>query len=179
MATFRDSRLSRHQRSVSRCSVCNNLDPRGHLFSGQDERSGTFGNKRIAQWSTSLSLPIDTRRLARLTARNCRFCRLLADAIQAYYPSWLQSRPSVVIYIGWNTPVKLSITGQEDSSRLVEIFNDTGKLLRRLSAFIECLAPINRNYLDATSNPRDYKSDIPRPKSTVAGAWICPGYPTG
>jgi hypothetical protein len=127
MATV--SGRSHRQRPASRCSICNNLDPRGHAYSRQDEKSGgASGKRKLPQWSTALSLPIDSRRLARLTASNCRFCRLLADVVQAFWPSWLDKRPSITLNTGWNTPLRVSLVGQEGIQKLVEIFCSRGKL---------------------------------------------------
>jgi hypothetical protein len=116
------------QRSTSRCSTCNNLDPRGHAYSRQDERSaGAPGKRKLPQWSTALSLPIDSRRLSMLTASNCRFCRLVVDVIQAFWPSWLDKRPSVTLNVGWNAPLRVSLVGQDGIRKLVEIFCSRGK----------------------------------------------------
>jgi hypothetical protein len=137
LSPFQTSQLPKHvlmatiraSGRTQRCSICNNLDPRGHGYSRQDERSARVrGSKGTPQWSTALSLPIDSRRLSRLTASNCRFCRLLAEVIQEFWPSWSQKKPSVTLNIGWNTPLRVSLVGQDGARKLVEIFSSRGKL---------------------------------------------------
>ena len=115
-----------------KCATCNNLDPRDHRSTCyRDVHISNVSRKsksKISEiGSSNLSLPLDLWRLARLedNGRECRFCRVLVQALDAFLPEWKRRRTGIMLELGWKAPIKL-ILEEGDASSIVEIFSKAG-----------------------------------------------------
>jgi hypothetical protein len=122
-------------RRTAKCPQCNNLDPRGHAFS---THSDTPVSKRKSTTRLNddvrLSLPVDSLKLSRLESRlihdkTCRFCDVLAKAIDAYVSNWRRRRPSITLDLAWKRPIRITIGSGYDTPVVLEIYANPGKAI--------------------------------------------------
>lgn len=124
-----NSASSSRANSRSKCSQCNNLDPQGHARSTYKDTPRTRG-ARQPKHDVELSVSIDTLKLSRLSETGCRFCRLLAHALELFVPEWRKTRPSITLDLAYGRSVRLAIGVSSSKPRVLELFAKAGKLLQ-------------------------------------------------
>jgi hypothetical protein len=99
-----------------KCKVCNNLDPRGHRNTYTDTESGLV----------TLCCAIDPRRLATLLQNDCRFCRLLINALNELVKDWRSMRTAIVMDLADKKAIKVTFT-QSEEKKWLEIYSPKGR----------------------------------------------------
>lgn len=114
--------------SKSKCLACNDLDPRGHSQSVyNDKLSSKKGSTSYAKQDVYLSLIIDALKLSRLDVKGCRFCKLLANALDAFSLDWRKNLPSIAADVAWSKPVRLTVGNSKTGYIVLEIYCKQGK----------------------------------------------------
>ena len=111
----------------SKCVRCNNLDPRGHP-------SSTYQSESSKTTLASLTIVIDTIRLANnRTSSNgkptCRYCEVLAHALDAFFQGWRTFRGRALVDIKEKGRIRVSIDKESWKFEQVEIFAGSGKMV--------------------------------------------------
>ena len=102
------------------CKLCNNLDPRGHTATAYDAES----NSRAG---ASLTLVVDGLKLQSTAEFGCKFCLLVAQALDAFLKDWRASRGRITIDLLEGKPIKVSIEGIKCKGVSLEIYMPHGK----------------------------------------------------
>lgn len=106
-----------------KCRLCNNLDPRGHVNSVQDAES-------LREPRSSLSLILDALALSTVKAASnggCRFCVVLAQALDAYCEGWRGIRCKIEVDIKEKGTIKVRLNGAQWAKQAVEIYAGSGR----------------------------------------------------
>ncbi|KAF2759677.1 HET-domain-containing protein [Pseudovirgaria hyperparasitica] len=102
----------------SSCKICNNLDAKGHAASSHDAEA-------LSGRTISLSLPVDALQLKKSRA-GCRFCSVLAEALDAFFVDWSTVRAPIIVDLGFNVPVCASIRHVRYEDQQIEIYTSPG-----------------------------------------------------
>ena len=103
--------------------MCNNLDPRGHTNSIQDVEVQKSPR-------ASLDLVLDALALSNIrspTSGGCRFCNVLAQALDAYFGKWRGIRCRVNVYLKEKGTIKVSLDCAQWANQMVEIYSGSGR----------------------------------------------------
>lgn len=111
---------SAHKRRRGLCNLCNNLDPRGHTATAYDAES----NSRAG---ASLTLVVDGLKLQSAAEFGCKFCLLVAQALDAFLKDWRASRGRIIIDLLEGKPIKVLIEGIKCKGVNLEIYMPHGK----------------------------------------------------
>lgn len=103
-----------------KCRVCNNLDPRGHANSVEDAEAR-------AETRASLSLVLDALTLSNVKPGGCRFCHVLAQALDAFFEKWRGARRRVNVDIKEKGTIKASLEGSQWGNQVIEIYAGSGR----------------------------------------------------
>jgi hypothetical protein len=67
-------------------------------------------------------------RLSRLNEKECRFCNLLTNALDAFSSDWRRRRPHVTIDLVWGKPIRLTIGALHNRFMILEIYSPNSEL---------------------------------------------------
>ena len=112
---------SAQKRRRGPCKLCNNLDPRGHTATEYDAES----NSRAG---ANLTLVVDGLKLQSTAEFGCKFCLLVAQALDAFLKDWRASRGRVTIDLVERKPIKVSIEGIKCNGVSLEIYAPHGRI---------------------------------------------------
>ena len=111
---------SAQKRCRGPCKLCNNLDPRGHTATEYDAES----NSRAG---ANLTLVVDGLKLQSTAEFGCKFCLLVAQALDTFLKDWRASRGRITIDLVEGKPIKVSIGGIKCNGVSLEIYAPHGR----------------------------------------------------
>ncbi|KAF2809378.1 HET-domain-containing protein [Mytilinidion resinicola] len=97
------------------CLLCNSLSPLSH----PNTSYATESAKRVRK---TLTLIIDD--LALQKSKHCNHCKLICDALDAFFKDWRSSRGRIVVEMGEKSPVVVRWEGEGGEGTYLEIFGD-------------------------------------------------------
>lgn len=97
------------------CPLCNSLSPLNH-----SQTSYATESKKHVQ--KSLTLALDGLLLQKKS--DCNHCKLLCDALDAFFKDWRRNRGRLVVELGERRPVIVKLEGEEC---YLEIFGAAGE----------------------------------------------------
>lgn len=101
--------------------MCNHFDPRDHTNS-------VYENEDAKEPRASLSLVVDALSLAKVTESGCRFCLVLALALDAFFGGWRGARVRVNVDIKEKGTIKVTLGGERWKDEIAEIYAGPGRL---------------------------------------------------
>lgn len=116
--TAASSSSSTAQSQRTRCSTCNNLDPRNH-------QGSVYQIEAAKDARASLILVIDALTLTRtkeVGKGGCRFCIVLVLALDAFFEKWRGARVRVHVEIKEKGTVRVSLDGARWKDEIVELY---------------------------------------------------------
>ena len=133
---------SAQKRRRGPCKLCNNLDPRGRTATAYDAES----NSRAG---ASLTLVVDGLKLQSTAEFGCKFCLLVAQALDAFLKDWRASRGRITIDLVEEKPINVSIEGIKCNGVSLKIYAPHGRTflsIRVLTALAAHIANLHVTY---------------------------------
>jgi hypothetical protein len=119
------SSASSRQARRRKCPECNDLDPRDHRYSAY---SDSLRSQKGSKHNVRLSLSIDILKLSRQDNKKCRFCDVIARALDSLAEDWRKKRPPITLDLAWGKPIRLTVgSALPAKSAILEIYSPNGK----------------------------------------------------
>ncbi|KAF2490836.1 HET-domain-containing protein [Lophium mytilinum] len=107
------SRPRPNSKRTGPCPLCNSLSPLSH----PNTSYATESAKRVHK---TLTLVIDSLALQKL--KNCNHCKLLCDALDAFFKDWRSRSGRIVVEMGEKSPVMVRWDGKEGKGAYLQIY---------------------------------------------------------